>query len=325
MRPTSSAWASRPRTRKWLEREGALSVKDWLKIVTATALIGLFSADIGTRAAFWFGAPLRSDTGVAQKSFPPGSGSQSPSTSSTDYTPIVVGFLTLAVMAYQTRVFHRQAEIADRQTTIGASQLDIAADQVEISRQQHGVMAQQTEILEKQKEIMRQSEMVAHRPKLSVRNVVIKADIRHWPNSADMILGEMLNGQIYIVNRGGYEAQITDILVEIYQTDKEYLPMERPYEGKRGYGNMSSPLLAGQSTPFSFRLNEPISNDVRSRIIEGKDGKRLYVMGWIEYRDGRYDIRSDTQLTRRTAFCRLFNPKTQRFIRVEDEDYEFEE
>lgn len=239
---------------------------------------------------------------------------------------VAFSFLLVLVGVGQVCVGRLQYLTYERQRRLMRRQANISSHQTELLETQSRLTALQTDILEKQKEIARQGHIATHRPRLSVRNVVIRAEQRSWPGLPELILGEMLTGQLYVVNRGGYEAQITDALVMIYQTDKPHLPMERPYEGQNGnIGRWAKPLLAGQSSPIPFGLNEPVSADVRSRIIDGKDGKRLYVMGWIEYRDGGYDIRSDTHFTRRTAFCRLFDTERQRFVRVDDEDYEHEE
>ena len=165
----------------------------------------------------------------------------------------------------------------------------------------------------------------SHRPRLAIRNVVLTQDESHWRAQQGITIGEIPRGQLYVVNTGGSEALITDAMVMIHTQEKSVLPMERPYEGQHGnMGRFSAPLLAGQSVPIPFASDRPISDDQTIRILEGAGGF-LYVMGWVEYRSALYDIGSDSHVVRRTAFCRVFNAETGRFVRVNDEDYEHEE
>jgi hypothetical protein len=200
-----------------------------------------------------------------------------------------------------------------------------AAHQRVAAENQLKLIGMQTDLLEKQKEIARQAFIATHRPRLSVRNIVLKPSARDWAGQQDMIIGDLPEGQLYVVNRGGSNAFITDGLIMVHTDEKSNLPMARPYGGKNGnIGSMRFPILAGTSIPILFASDSRIEEGSRIRMLRG-DGGSLYVMGWIEYSDGAYEISTGTQITRRTAFCRKFASTTQRFVRVQDEDYEHEE
>jgi len=102
--------------------------------------------------------------------------------------------------------------------------------------------------------------------------------------------------------------------------------MKPPYEGMNGStGPMAFALLAGKSIAIPIPNMQPIGQDKALTILRGESPDSLYVMGWVEYRDGTYDLETDSQLTRRTAFCRKFDTSTRRFVRIDDDDYEYEE
>jgi hypothetical protein len=114
---------------------------------------------------------------------------------------------------------------------------------------------------------------------------------------------------------------IAGALAIVYKS-RDGLPMKRPYEGNSG--NLSlpqSPISPGQSVPFQFKSDEAIGHGaetIGSNVIQKL---RLFVMGWVEYRD-------DIGIIRRTAFCREFERGPWDyggFRRVENEDYEHEE
>jgi hypothetical protein len=141
--------------------------------------------------------------------------------------------------------------------------------------------------------------VLAQRPKLRVRNVVVRyPDPKHRAPFRLFQPGEFVTGQLYVVNIGGTVARIIEGDCRVYWTDQG-LPMERLCEGQE----IEVPvppykLEAGQSDPISFQ----------SRAIMGPEGGeirtfsgnwRLYVMGWISYQD-------DLNNLRRTAFCREY-------------------
>jgi hypothetical protein len=209
-------------------------------------------------------------------------------------------------------VSFRQEKISRTQSRVGERQLSLAA--------------LQTDLLTTQKEIARQGHLATHRPKLAVRNVVLQPHACTWPGQPMLITGEIAGGELYVVNRGGSAAWITNALVIIHHQAPPSLPMKPPYEGSAGNtGPMASPLLAGKAISVPIQSMQPVGQDKAVDILRSKSPDSLYVMGWVEYQDGTYDQETDSQLTRRTAFCRKFDASTRRFVRVKDDDYEYEE
>ena len=55
-----------------------------------------------------------------------------------------------------------------------------------------------------------------------------------------------------------------------------------------------------------------------SQSAQPSDNLNVFILGWIEYRD-------DVKCKRRMAFCRRFDTMTNRFVPVDDCDYEHAE
>jgi len=164
--------------------------------------------------------------------------------------------------------------------------------------------------------------VLTQRPKLRVRNVVVKYPVpTHRPPFRIFEPGQPISGQFYVVNIGGTVARIVVGDCRVYWT-LQGLPMERPYEGQE----LETPvppikLEAGQSTLVPFQSRQamgPEGDDIGTFAR----GWRLYVMGWVEYTD-------DLNNPRRTTFCREYRqvPDTSfgSFFPVDDRDYEHEE
>jgi hypothetical protein len=300
-----------------------VAVREGYKIAGWVALLALLAANIGLEATRAFAPPLQQH--VNQMKQPADAASQAAPLNTPDYENpnVVIGILTLIVLGFQAWVFRRQASIGDKQTSIAERQLALTAGQVDIAEKQFLLTGLQTDFLEKQKEIARQGHLAAHRPMIRVRNIVLRRS-QSFSSTDDLFhAGELVSGQLYIVNTGGADAWVTDALVMVYWANALSLPVERPYEGLDGnVGRMGGALYSGRSVPIPFASIRPMQ-DCGPKILRGLEGWRLHIMGWVEYRDGAF--RDGVFLTRRTAFCRLFNPETQRFVRVQDEDYEHEE
>jgi hypothetical protein len=164
--------------------------------------------------------------------------------------------------------------------------------------------------------------VLAQRPKLRVRNVVVKYPVPHHRQPFRLFEpGQPVSGQFYVVNIGGTVARVTEGDCRVYWTEQS-LPMERPYEGQE-IKTVIPPykLEAGQSNPVSFQSRNimgPEGDDIRRFASNW----RLYVMGWIAYTD-------DLNNPRRTAFCREYRQIPHsvegRFFPIDDPDYEHEE
>ena len=177
-----------------------------------------------------------------------------------------------------------------------------------------------------QAKVARDEFLLVHRPRIHVRNIVVhQQDSTPYVMREDFFrLNEQVRGQFYIANRGDVDAWVTEILTIVRWFGVSHLPMERPYEGRVG-DKYASPIRipAGRSHPRTFASTKLMDN-AAFNILAGTKG-RLYVMGFVEYRDRREIIRGMGSRTYRTAYCRVFDPATRRFVPVEDADYEHEE
>jgi hypothetical protein len=165
----------------------------------------------------------------------------------------------------------------------------------------------------------------SHRPKLRVRNIVVKPAAQ---GPGQMTLdpfhpGYHISGQFFLSNIGDAAARITESHCEVYWGGinnvgwPDRLPMQRPYEGKDGNNPIAPQTLAsGQAVTGLFFSEQPFP------VLNWDPQKRsgLFVMGWIEYLDER-------GIRRRTAFCREYLERegARRFYPVDDPDYEHEE
>ncbi len=102
--------------------------------------------------------------------------------------------------------------------------------------------------------------------------------------------------------------------------------MNSPYEVSNGnIGRITVRCWQDKPSRFSIQSMQHVGQDKAVDILCGKLPDHLYVMRWVEYQDGMHDQETDSRLTRRTAFCRKFDIDTKRFVRVKDDDYEYEE
>ena len=206
----------------------------------------------------------------------------------------------------------------------------------------------QAEIAKDQATIARNALVLTHRPKLTVRNVVLA-----YPRSTTSPTppewfwpGELVQGQFYIANVGGTSARITDCGCWVHRQRGIFrgggplagaattahafvrevrtrrgrweisLPMKRPYEGKPGnvgaYGGFIQP---GASIPLPFQ-SDWLMGEEGGHIRFGAEGWSLWVLGFIFYED-----ESEPPIRRMTAFSREWAPHYGRFVAVDDPDY----
>jgi hypothetical protein len=167
------------------------------------------------------------------------------------------------------------------------------------------------------------SEFVAtHRPKLRVRNVVLenplRAELRRWYVFEP---GQGVQGHLYVGNIGDSAAMIINSHCRVFWT-KEPLPMERPYENEIGNDFLGHAVLAAGAATIGTFFSFELIQDEAHAIGLGRDGWKLYVMGWVTYADA-------TATPRRTSFCReykvLENSGRGRLFPVDNLDYENEE
>ncbi len=195
----------------------------------------------------------------------------------------------------------------------------LGREQAEAASRQIAISGQQADIQLKQQQIERMELIATHRPRLRIRNIVVKNPRPEIMRGSLFVGGDFVSGQLYVSNVGGTDATIIEHLVLVYWSDQG-LPMERPYEGQDGYVYQSPvKLQAGQSVPIPFQSRDVIeTKDIANMIRNGQHSWQLWVMGWVEYVD-------DSNIRRRTAFCRRYDPTSRRIVRKEDEDYDHEE
>ena len=175
-------------------------------------------------------------------------------------------------------------------------------------------LERQTKATEDQVRIAQQTLVHTQRPKIAVRTLYF-SEMRSvgLPDSANGIRkGSFANGQLYIVNTGGTKASIEEIFCTPYIGEGANLPAKRPYEGNSG-GKVAFSLVGGQSTPWTFALSEPLTED-RADILNLRMTS-FYILGWIDYRD-------DLGILRTTRFCRRYDTVKERFVAVDDIEYE---
>ncbi len=246
-----------------------------------------------------------------------------------DKWTLIVAIAGTGVFLAQLAVFGLQARRL-RQTIEAMREIDkrqsgVAERQTGVAERQTLLIGAQTDLMEKQKEIARQGHLATHRPKIAVRNIVVRPVVPSMTTRTIGVdfpkRGEPLTGQLYAANYGGGDAWITESLIWVIWLSSN-LPMERPYEGQNG-SERQPPILvyAGSSQTLTFESSEAMQEH-GPQILPNLD-LQLYVMGWIEYRDGAF--RDGQFLTRRTAFCRRYDSDKRRFVRIQDEDYEHEE
>ena len=215
---------------------------------------------------------------------------------------------------------------------VGIAQAVILLCQAGIFLLQLCAYRKQGHILEQSLADNRRTFVVTQRPKLIVRNVVVKQPKSvHGRDPYLFEPGHPVIGQFYVANVGGSRAHIIESLCWVRALQGINLPMERPYEGE--YGNNPVPIcdlnpgqpitaIIGAPPDATFIPTQAQSDGIRSSDIElgmlGATRWSLYILGWIDYRD-------DIGIDRRTAFCRRYEPATGRFVKVNDLDYENED
>jgi hypothetical protein len=169
----------------------------------------------------------------------------------------------------------------------------------------------------------RQTLVLTQRPRVRVRNIVVNPHNRALVHRIGLFQPDHpVAGQFYLSNVGGTGARITDSLCVVFWSESG-LPMRRPYEDAKANAAVANARLEpDQSAIGTFSSSDSLDargNTVGSNTIHAL---RLFVMGWVEYRD-------DIGVTRRTAFCHEFQRRggfaEGRFYPVDDRDYEHEE
>jgi len=213
----------------------------------------------------------------------------------------------------QAKAAHRQADIADTAAKAAMKGADAATEAADAARQ---------------------SIILTHRPKLVVRNVVVRTPESPYGSAPTGMFdwSTPLGGQFYVSNVGGSMADIVESHCMAFLRYIRPLPMERPYEGQ----NPNNPIQPGTklvpggytlgvippSGTVELELDQSKSlgapNEASAKLLSTDVNWMLYFMGWVSYRDDVGNIRT-------TCFCRAYDRSKGRFTALDDPDYEHAE
>jgi hypothetical protein len=235
---------------------------------------------------------------------------------------IIVGILGVRA-AYKTlREMKVQRETMQGQLTTTQDQLtqmkdsgrqtDSLITQATIQAEKTGIAA---DAAKKSADAARESIILTHRPKIVVRDMVVA-----WPalvkrGTCVKKLNEnqfdewQLGGAFYIVNTGNQSATVVSL--EQFMSFDDFLPFERPVEsGVRKF--VAIKLKPGESKRIPFHPIAIGTPDTRTLTF----GVPMTAIGRIVYED-------ELGNQRETGFARKFEMKRQRFIAMDDHDYEY--
>jgi hypothetical protein len=148
-----------------------------------------------------------------------------------------------------------------------------------------------------------------YRPRIRVGLVISKKR-----GKDRLVPGEPLEVLVDIVNRGGRDATILES--DCVKYVDVGLPMERPYnDAPNCFFIKGHKIKPGESL-----RNNPL--DLGTLTSDGIEeindcSKNLYILGFIRYEDAE-------GFPRRTMFCRAYHPYKDRYLAVDDSDYEVE-
>lgn len=179
--------------------------------------------------------------------------------------------------------------------------------------------------IKEQGDLARKSLVLTQRPRLHIRRIVIEE-----PSYAARFLspvaqepvfkpGTEVSGTVEVINNGNGAGTVRASYCRVLNAgDPERLPRENPYDSAAGASLISKASLApGQAALGHFKGKGPSTFQVRYSGQSAAGGTlNLYLTGWIDYAD-------ELGLVRRTAFCRRYHSDWDRFVKVDDPDYEY--
>lgn len=151
----------------------------------------------------------------------------------------------------------------------------------------------------------RNANVINSPPKLFVSHIVFD------------ILGGEQDGKVHIYNNGAHPAsEILRSTIHVLITGDRYLPATHPTVNLPDRNRIDLKSMApGEVAWWEFKVEEPIDAARIGSIMNG--GLKAYVVGMMRYRD-------DLGTRHDTFFCRKFHPKSKRWKRVEDDEYEYQ-
>jgi hypothetical protein len=164
-----------------------------------------------------------------------------------------------------------------------------------------------------------------HRPHIRLRFTVVKHEGDKFFKA-----GKLLEGTIDVLNNGQTDASIIDSDIEVYWSkiglptcfpgycEKTMAPNHFVCGHGPGGGQAPCTIIPGGNINAPFQSSKPMP-DFADQIEAGRNGWKLYLVGWIQYRGSQ-----DTH-ARNFDFALIFKPQTHRFFPVTDDpDYVYD-
>ena len=172
--------------------------------------------------------------------------------------------------------------------------------------------------MERQTDIASQTLALTQRPRIIVRNFHFTQSVGtggayHTLSAVEP--GSLASGQFYIVNIGGTEALVRELVCKTYISRDGELPMKRPYEAEIGNQAVFR-IRPGETASRTFASKAPLTDEETRPFFTLDSVAKFFVLGWVGYTD-------NLGVYRFTYFCRSYAPiHGGRFAPVSDPDYE---
>jgi hypothetical protein len=173
------------------------------------------------------------------------------------------------------------------------------------------ISKESVDITKESMDLARKEFVSTHRPKLIIRSVTIKPPTHP---ALPIEEGKPVEVEGVVVNVGNTPAEIVESNVTVLVGG----PM---FHARTPFGPSSNningvKLVPGGAYTFWLRSEQIDFKNTPDLYSLNKGEKVIYFFGFIMYRD-------DIGNTRRTAFCRRYDPNAERFTVVNDPDYEY--
>jgi predicted Holliday junction resolvase-like endonuclease len=230
---------------------------------------------------------------------------------------VLVGALGIGYAIKTLRAVERQAKANEGQLTEIQQSAEKTDRMILLAAQEAENGKAAVEAARQSAEAARESIMLTHRPRVVVRSVIVAWEHILTRGVSVKRLNEtgfddgQLGGAFYLVNVGNQPATV--IGLEQYLSFDVYLPLERPYESGTNQQIVAIKLKPGEACKLPFRPKAIVTGD-QTEVIQF--GKPMCAIGRIMYVD-------ELGNRRETGFARQFRPSQQRFVAVDDPDYEY--
>jgi hypothetical protein len=155
----------------------------------------------------------------------------------------------------------------------------------------------------------------SHRPRLKVHSIQISR-----PESKEasniFIPNTFISGKFSINNFGDTTATVITGSADFFKATRKTLPMHGVFSQRRFSWQNRVGIGAGTTVEFPFISRTQLSEREISNILTGGNCV-LFFVGWLAYLD-----EGNTPVARKIAFCRRYDHLSERFVTVDDPDYE---